>query len=153
MTKSKSDTEVVTPDDPVPEVRAAKMREPANKEAIAEPPPEEVIAETQLSEVEVEYTLNEEIEETVFRSASNATRQRPQPSIQHRRAGSASDTERSDPALRRKLGDMTKKYENLHLKYQDMREIGLKEAERNFERLKKKGEEKTKGLLLLYTEL
>jgi hypothetical protein len=49
--------------------------------------------------------------------------------------------------LRRKLGEVTKKYENLHLKYQDLREIGLKEAERNFERLKKQSEEKTKSTL------
>ncbi len=145
--KLKSDIEAATPDMPVVEARTTKRKGPAKKEVISEPFHEEVIAETQLSEAEVDDTLNEEVEETVFKSARNATRQRPQPLIQHRRAGSASDTERSDPALRRRLGDMTKKYENLHLKYQDMREIGLKEAERNFERLKKQSEEKTKGLL------
>jgi regulator of replication initiation timing len=40
---------------------------------------------------------------------------------------------------------MTKKFESLNVKYQDLREIGLKEAERNFERLKKQSEEKTAG--------
>ena len=47
--------------------------------------------------------------------------------------------------MRRKLGEMTKKYENISIKYQDLREIGLKEAERNFERLKKQSEERTAG--------
>jgi hypothetical protein len=40
---------------------------------------------------------------------------------------------------------MTKKFENLELKYKNLREIGVKEAEANFERLKTQSEERTKG--------
>jgi hypothetical protein len=43
----------------------------------------------------------------------------------------------SDPDLRRKLGDMTKKYETLESKYRTLREIGIVEANANFEKIKK----------------
>ncbi|KAK3398545.1 putative MAM1 protein [Sordaria brevicollis] len=45
--------------------------------------------------------------------------------------------------LRRKLGEMTQKYEALELKYRDLREVAVKEAERNFDRLRKQSEERT----------
>ena len=101
--------------------------------------------------MEVDDTRGDEEVEPVISKPLRSTarprdRSRPrQPSVQRHRAGSASDTERSDPALRRKLGEITKKYENLNVKYQDLREIGLKEAERNFERYRKQSEEKTVG--------
>ncbi|TAQ90027.1 hypothetical protein B7494_g1634 [Chlorociboria aeruginascens] len=118
-----------------------------------EPSPEKIIMETQISEVqaEIEEYRDDEVEGTPLRPMRTASRPRslsrqPQPpSLHHRRAGSVSDTERSNPSLRRKLGETIKKYENLTVKYQDLREIGLKEAERNFERLKKQCEEKTKA--------
>jgi hypothetical protein len=44
---------------------------------------------------------------------------------------------------------MTKKYDSLSVKYQDLREIGLKEAERNFERFKKQGEQDKAGRFLM----
>lgn len=50
-----------------------------------------------------------------------------------------------DVGLRRRLGELSKKYESLELKYRDLRDIAVKEAERNFDRLKKQGEEKTKS--------
>ncbi|QKX54853.1 uncharacterized protein TRUGW13939_01942 [Talaromyces rugulosus] len=43
----------------------------------------------------------------------------------------------SDPDLRRKLGDMTKKYETLESKHRTLREIGIVEANANFEKIKK----------------
>lgn len=108
-----------------------------------------IVLESQVPEREIDNTREEEeIEKPIARSVHTTARPRErshprQPSLQRRRAGSTSDTERSDPALRRKLGEMTKKYESLNVKYQDLRDIGLKEAERNFERLKKQSEEGT----------
>ncbi|EED18282.1 chromosome segregation protein (Pcs1), putative [Talaromyces stipitatus ATCC 10500] len=49
----------------------------------------------------------------------------------------------SDPDLRRKLGDMTKKYETLELKYRNLREIGIVEANANFEKIRKQCESAT----------
>ncbi|KAL2157507.1 hypothetical protein VTH06DRAFT_6058 [Thermothelomyces fergusii] len=52
--------------------------------------------------------------------------------------------EKADPALRRRLGEMTQKYEALERKYNDLKEIAVQEAERNFDKLRKQSEEKTK---------
>ena len=77
------------------------------------------------------------------RSESQPRRQNP---IKRYRAGSASDTERAgDPAIRRKLGDVTRKFETLDLKYRNLREIGIKEADANFEKLRVQSEARAKG--------
>jgi len=59
-----------------------------------------------------------------------------------RKLVSASDSEQSDPTLRRRIGELTRKYESLEAKYRDLREIGVQEAERNFDRLQKQSEER-----------
>ncbi|KIY00621.1 uncharacterized protein Z520_03284 [Fonsecaea multimorphosa CBS 102226] len=68
--------------------------------------------------------------------ARDASRTRQEPPYR-RRAGSASDTERSDPNLRRKLGDITRKFENVDLKYRNLREVGINEANANMEKLQR----------------
>ncbi|KAI9647147.1 hypothetical protein NHQ30_003530 [Ciborinia camelliae] len=116
--------------------------------------PEKVIQETQVPEMEVD--MEEEIEEDAGQEESilpevkrkesrtyNDSRRR-QMSVSRHRAGSASDTERNEPAVRRRLGELTKKLENVEGKYQDLREVGVKEAEKTFDRYKKAAEEKTK---------
>ena len=50
-----------------------------------------------------------------------------------------------DVSIRRRLGELTKKHENLEMRHRDLREVGVKAAERNFERLKKQAEETTAG--------
>jgi hypothetical protein len=139
------------------ESRVTKNRGPSKKDMPADPSPEKMVMETQAPPMDIDADAEEDeiVEKTITKTAHNASRARSnsrhrQPSLQRWRAGSASDTERNDPALRRKLGEVTKKYENLHLKYQDLREIGLKEAERNFERLKKQSEERTKSMSSTY---
>lgn len=119
---------------------------------------QKVIPETQEVSVDIDETAvpeeDEEAEETapqsVFRQARHAhtNSRQPQPAVARRRAGSASDAERSgnDAATRRKLGEMTKKFENLDLKFRNLREVGIKEAEINFEKLKTQSEERTKGM-------
>lgn len=54
----------------------------------------------------------------------------------------------SDPDLRRKLGDMTKKYEALEVKYRNLREIGVVEANANFEKIRKQCESAMNGKAL-----
>ncbi|MCJ1421519.1 hypothetical protein MMC32_007883 [Xylographa parallela] len=115
---------------------------------------EKTIPETQPTPLDTdEFDLPQEDEEepipqSVYRQVRNArsSSKQPQPTTVRRRAGSASDTERggNDPATRRKLGEMTKKFENLDMKYRNLREVGVKEAEANFEKLKKQSEERTK---------
>ncbi|OJD11020.1 hypothetical protein AJ78_08125 [Emergomyces pasteurianus Ep9510] len=69
-----------------------------------------------------------------------------QTASQRRKAGGgASDIEKGDSeaALRRKLGDMTKKYENMDMKYRNLREVGILEANSNVEKLRKQCEANT----------
>lgn len=87
----------------------------------------------------------EQIPQSVYKQNSHARAgsRQPQPTVRpgHQRAGSASDTERTgDPALRRKLGDMTKKFETLQMRYTRLQDVGIKEAETNFERLRQQSQ-------------
>ena len=70
------------------------------------------------------------------RNVRDASKTRQEPTYR-RRAGSASDTERGDPNLRRKLGDVTRKFENVDLKYRTLKEVGVNEANANMEKLRK----------------
>ena len=55
------------------------------------------------------------------------------------------DGSSGEAGLRRKLGDMKRKLESLESKYRDLKEIGVKEAELNYDRLKKQSENNAKG--------
>ncbi|CAK7211501.1 hypothetical protein SBRCBS47491_001147 [Sporothrix bragantina] len=69
----------------------------------------------------------------------------PVPTSAARGRGSTSTTSASDDAsVRRRLGELTKKYDTLEARYRDLKEIGVKEAERNFDKLKKQGEDRAK---------
>ncbi len=77
----------------------------------------------------------------------------PEPEPRRRALGSQSPrklagqdaSEGGEPALRRRLGEMSRKFESLEQKYRDLREVAVKDAERNFDKLKKQGEEKANG--------
>ncbi|KAM7185284.1 Chromosome segregation protein Csm1/Pcs1 domain containing protein [Naviculisporaceae sp. PSN 640] len=58
--------------------------------------------------------------------------------------GVASPTKSSDPELRRRLGEMTQKYESIEQKYEKLREIAVRDAESNFEKLRKQTVEKSR---------
>jgi hypothetical protein len=145
-----------------PETPRIRSREPTarskpghlKRQLSAEPKQRsEVIQETQRSAVDMDDYGDEDVEEPTpkpigrYTSVPRTASQTRQTSVPRRRAGSVSDTERNEPAIRRKLGEMTKKLENLDLKYRNVREIGIKEAELNFEKLKKQSEESKKGTL------
>ncbi|EXJ58144.1 hypothetical protein A1O7_05568 [Cladophialophora yegresii CBS 114405] len=95
-----------------------------------------VVTEPQLEEEETSAlveTISPPKPRPVIR---NASRTREDPPLR-RRAGSASDIERGDPNLRRKLGDVTRKFENVDLKYRNLKEVGINEANANMEKLRK----------------
>lgn len=89
------------------------------------------------------------IPQSVYRQTSNlrASSKTRHAQVNRRRAGSASDTEQTgnDPALRRKLGETNKQLDNLEKRYNNLREVGVTEANANFEKLKVQSEAKTKG--------
>ncbi|KAK1836475.1 Monopolin complex subunit pcs1 [Podospora conica] len=66
---------------------------------------------------------------------------------------SSSSDSGGEPALRRKLGEMTQKFEALDRKYRALKEVAVTEAESNFDKLKKLTDEKTKAADQLITAL
>ncbi|KAI9774626.1 MAG: hypothetical protein M1840_002875 [Geoglossum simile] len=129
---------------------------------------ERVVLETQMDVDTSAITLEDDdevgptprptVQHTSRARSVSKTRELPscQPSIGRKRAGSGSDVERggrADPLLRRKLGDITKKFENLDLKYRNLREVGIKEAEYNLEKLKKSTSERIKAAESLIASL
>ncbi|KAJ4349150.1 hypothetical protein N0V95_004845 [Ascochyta clinopodiicola] len=71
------------------------------------------------------------------RTAASRTRQS---SAGARRAGSVSDTER-DPALRRKVGDLSKKLEAMTARYETLKDAATSGKESSFEQLRKRTEQ------------
>lgn len=138
----------------------AKPAEVAQKKTGQRRAPKE-IPETQSEPMDMEpssLAVDEDaIPQSVYRQTSSlrAASKTRQPSVIRRRAGSASDTERTgnDPAMRRKLGDLTKRFDNLEMKYNNLREVGIEEAKTNFEKLRVQSEAKTKGTLYYITEM
>ncbi|KAK8207410.1 chromosome segregation protein Csm1/Pcs1-domain-containing protein [Phyllosticta capitalensis] len=162
------------PNDPAPAKPKPRGRPPKAKAAEPEPPKKttrgkraaakkeeepvadsiHVIPETQPEPdpMDVEPSI-EEIQETqqpepVRRQNTRGRAGSKQPQMNsYRPAASASDAERagSDPGLRRKLGDMTKKLENLDIKYQNLRDVSMRDAESNFHKLKSSADERAKA--------
>ncbi|OLN95662.1 Monopolin complex subunit pcs1 [Colletotrichum chlorophyti] len=65
-----------------------------------------------------------------------------QPVYRNNLTGANFDADINEVQLRRRLGEATRKYENLEQKYRDLRDIGVKAAERNFDILQKESEER-----------
>ncbi|KAI8232701.1 Monopolin complex subunit pcs1 [Colletotrichum sp. SAR 10_96] len=102
------------------------------------------IPETQPAEaMDIDTEEEEEEEDEQFEDLPA-----PKQSIQRvaRMAGNA-DGDGGDPLIRRRLGEANRKYESLELKYRDLRDIGIKAAERNFDNLKKESEERANSNL------
>ena len=59
----------------------------------------------------------------------------------HIRSGSYSDTEGHNSTLRRKVSDLTKKLDSVELRYRNLREVGVEQAEANFKALQRQSEE------------
>ncbi|KIV90033.1 hypothetical protein PV10_07379 [Exophiala mesophila] len=99
-----------------------------------------VIAESQDKAEQSEEVETEHVEVRVApqpkQPVRDASKVRQEPAYR-RRAGSASDTERGDPNLRRKLGDITRRFENVDMKYRNLKEVGINEANANMEKLRR----------------
>ena len=138
--------------------RPAAQKSKANMRQVSVEPrrQEKIIPETQVA-MEIDQSQppedDEEAEEalpqSVFRRTDNAREKihQRQPLASKKRAGSTSDNERggNDPATRRKLGEMTNKFEKLDMKYRTLREEGIIAANANFEKYKTQVEANAKG--------
>lgn len=81
--------------------------------------------------------------------------QRPRHEMPRKRTpGITSDNENaiSEPDLRRKLGDMTRRYETLEGRFRTLREIGIVEASANVEKVRKQCEATAAGMFFLSSD-
>ena len=153
-------------DTAIPAAKPVRKRQTKSKTAQAAPKAPAkgrrggAVPQIQLDPMQIEQTMLEDDDPTpkeIVRpqapavNRSRSLSRQPDPvGGRRRRAGSASSTERgNDPGLRRKLGDITKKFENLDLKYRNLKEVALTEAHDNFEKLRKTTEKKAQGLQVL----
>jgi hypothetical protein len=74
----------------------------------------------------------------------------PQDSPRKRKLGADSE-QGGDPELRRRLGELTKKHDALEIKYRNLREIGIVEANANIEKLRKQNETVTTGTSYIHS--
>ncbi|KAL8775281.1 MAG: hypothetical protein Q9209_000288 [Squamulea sp. 1 TL-2023] len=113
------------------------------------PDTQEVAMEDEPAQALTQSEADEEIPQSVFRRTNNAQSnvRSTQPAVTRKQTDYPRDNEREggDPALRRKLGEMTKNFESLELKYKKLTDVGIKEAEANFERLRLSSEAKSKA--------
>jgi hypothetical protein len=135
-----------------PKTVPATQKAPAKAEG-----PRAAISQTQLVPMQIDQTVPEDDDPTPRAivkpqapvvSRSRPLSRQPEPPIggNRQRAGSVSSTERgNDPGLRRKLGDVTKKFENLDLKYHNLKEVAITEAHSNFEKLRKTTDRRAQG--------
>lgn len=135
--------------------KETKARAKTSRRVEEEPEPA-TIPETQpeldVDDMDVEESIEmEEVPESMppppprlsaRRAQAQSSRAR-QTSVGARRAGSASDSER-DPALRRKVGDLTRKLEAMTVKYDTLKEAASAGKESNFDQLKRRTEQTAK---------
>ena len=150
----------------------SKRAKPSEEPAIPEPQPEEMDIDHSIESIEhdhddsplstngLDLDLDASLSDpapplpqsTRARSSSRQPGPHPIPiptssTNPRKRGASASsiDNSSSEPAaLRRKLGTLTTKYSTLETKYKQLREIGVKEAEENFARLKRATDDRSK---------
>lgn len=113
-----------------------------------QPEPEPEIPETQqLETMELSIDEDAQMEELPnFSRVGMSSVQRAQPQMlfgASYRTVPASESKLNDPLMRRRIAEMTRKYQDLEAKYRDLREVGVMEAERNYDRLKQQSEEKS----------
>ncbi|PGG97570.1 hypothetical protein GX51_07265 [Blastomyces parvus] len=129
-----------------------ELEEQQEEEEEAEEEEEEEEEEGEGEEEEPEeqnhYPLARSISRSPIKGPTNGHLQykTTQKTSQRRKAGgTASDIEKGDSeaTLRRKLGDMTQKNENIDMKYRNLREVGILEANSNVEKLRKQCEANT----------
>lgn len=107
-------------------------------------------AEPAVQEIVEETIIQEEVPEPVSVSPTKrrqSSLRASQGSPLKRISGAEDEKAGGEPELRRRLGDLTKKYDTLEHRYRNLRDIGIVEANTNMEKLKKQCERMTTGML------
>ncbi|KAI9372738.1 chromosome segregation protein Csm1/Pcs1-domain-containing protein [Aspergillus egyptiacus] len=126
-----------------PEPAGRKRRRSTTAATEDEPEAEETV-----QEVVEETMIQEEIPDSQFVPASPSKRRQSsvramRSSPTKRRSEGEDEKVGSEPELRRRLGELTKKYDTLESRYRNLKEIGIVEANANMEKLKKQCESMT----------
>ncbi|KAL8674812.1 MAG: hypothetical protein Q9168_000793 [Polycauliona sp. 1 TL-2023] len=140
---------------PLPKARGRPSKNPSKVDPQSEmfqkviPDTQEVAMDVEPAYSSMQSEADQEIPQSVFRRTNN-TQPNPRtipPAALRKQTDYLSDNERGggDPALRRKLGEMTKKFESLELRHKKLTDVGIKEAEANFEKLRISAEAKSKA--------
>lgn len=107
-----------------------------------EDPALEVVDESVLPEPPARYVSSTVVKNARARMATIRNTQ----GSPHKRKSGVDSEQNSDPELRRKIGDLTKKHDALESRYRNLREIGIVEANTNMEKLRKQCESVTAGM-------
>ena len=116
------------------------------------PAKREVVQETQIDDMDVDGDVLIGPEEPP-RAKKGGKRQEPKSKTQVLEVDGGhtvpdQQQKASDSTSRQKLSDMTKKFEALELKYNNLKDVGVDEAQANFDELKKRTDERAKGKCL-----
>lgn len=131
-----------------PAAKRGRKKAVSEKEEAEIPETQQAELEPELSVMDLDLEESEEVEDLPMHDSPDVTldplpASRPPPSATRRAPTSLpSSFDDGDPSLRRRLGDLTKKHETLETRYRNLRDVAVREAERNFDRLKKQSEEK-----------
>ena len=148
-----------------PMQKKLRRGEESADEAVFEIPETQVVMEEILEQSIEEDEVIEELEDeptpkpAVVRRPSVVRKQEiparktsVQPQSRHVRAGSFSDIE-GGPGSRRKIGELQAKLDKNELRYRNLKEVVVDEAQANYEKLRKQSEESAKGAKAIIAQL
>lgn len=131
-----------------PAVKRGRKKAVPEKDETEIPETQQVEPDPEQSAMDLDLDEADEVEDLPMHDSTVASieERRPasrvRPSATTRPAPSSTSFDDNDPSLRRRLGELTKKHEALEARYRNLRDVAVREAERNFDRLKKQSEER-----------
>ncbi|KAL1856815.1 hypothetical protein Plec18170_003788 [Paecilomyces lecythidis] len=131
-----------------------RQRPEVDENAVATGSQEPEVDETMLSP-ENSVLQSRQFSPSKLRNAGKTGQRVLQESLGRWNSSRIGETEKvvGDPELKRKLSDMTKRYESLESRFRTLREIGIVEANENMEKLKKQCETTTEASSKLVASL
>lgn len=130
-----------------PVAKRGRKKAAPEREEVEIPETQQPDPEAELSSMELDLEESEQVEDLPMHDSpdvplSSCPSSHVPFSATRRPAAGLPSFDAGDPTLRRRLGELTKKYETLEARYRDLRDVAVREAERNFDRLKKQSEER-----------
>jgi hypothetical protein len=128
---------------PYPRAKGRRAEPEVEETQQADDPAAELVDKTMLPN---EPASNRYITSPVKNARARASLLRHPPDASPRKRNLGETEQSGDPELRRRLGELNKKYDALEVKYRNLREIGIVEANANMDKLRKQSEAVTTGM-------